>query len=112
MLHDLGHKCRAATEKIHAWASQTFRLCVLHFSSAWSQNWHSATSLINYFVVSYFESQVTTLDYQKRGKELVMKRNGLYVNHMILLDDNGQPTGHLIDQLDVDVVGGGYSWNR
>ena len=99
-------------EKIHACASQTFRLCVQHFSPAWFQNWHSATSLINELAVSYFESQVPALDYQKRDKELVMKRNGLYVSHRIMLDDNGQPTGHLIDQLDVDVVGGGYSWNR
>ena len=105
----VGHHClrcftTLATTAVLLQSKQTLgplRRSACVFCTSPQHGLRTGTAQPLYLAVSYFKSQVSTLDHQKRNKELVMKWKVLCVNHMISLDDNGQPTGHLIDQLDV-----------
>ena len=63
-----------------------------------------------YFANSVMKAAVPGLWFQRSHKELVVKRKGRHVEHM-MIDDDGQPTGLLIDQFDPGHDNQSYSGN-
>ena len=48
--------------------------------------------------------------FQRDNKEMVVMWKGAFVDHMMVIDDNGDPTGLLVDELIENDTGGSYSW--